>query len=141
MPVGAAEAFKRWVERSPIEGLAAIRNAEKQKMTSRQIITEEKASRYGQFAYSISERTQAHSLSELIKANEYARRRVSEDKDLFPRIPWLFEINTDKIASVPSGSMLEWCGVEWVVNAEPFKNETSSSSSQFKSRMTLAPFI
>lgn len=141
LPVGAAEAFKRWVERSPIEGLAAIRTAEKQEMTSRQIIAEEKASRYGHIAYSLSERTQAHSLSELIKANEYARRRVSENKDLYPRIPWLFEIDTDKIASVPSGSLLEWCGVEWLVNAVPYQDETSSSSSQFNTRMKLANFI
>lgn len=126
LPVVAAEAFKRWAERDFSAALAATKTAETRKLTARIIIQEERISRN---VFALATIGQVSSLRSLMEANLHALNCVESDRNLTPRIPALFDIGVDRLASPPDNSTMAWCGVGWLANGTRFPAPDGAAAS------------
>jgi hypothetical protein len=127
LPVVAAEAFKRWAVRDSAAALAAMKRAQNNRQTSRQIIEDERRSR-NDVAYALYWRKPA--LDALADANRHSLQRIRKGGDLRPRIPYVFEIDPSSMRSPSDQSALAWCGVDWLARGEPHLLTVNSGQSQ-----------
>lgn len=126
---GAAEAFKRWAERDLISALAAMKTAEAEQKSTRLIISEERANRVGVSSSPLDPNNQL-SLESLVAVNQEANALARKSETFNPRIPVLFDIDTNLMTRPAPQSSLDWCGVDWIATGTAFSSEQNTKDTQ-----------